>query len=94
MEYGVRIESLEWDENNTGHIARHGIEPDEVEEICYGFHIGRKESGQRYILAGKTSSGRYLDVIIEKLAGNAYRPITAFEMSENYKASFRRQTGK
>jgi uncharacterized DUF497 family protein len=90
----VRIDSLEWDENNTGHIARHGIAPGEVEEICYGFHISKKESGLRYILAGKTGSGRYLDIVIERLAGNAYRPVTAFEMSQNYKASFRRQTGK
>jgi uncharacterized protein len=90
----VRIDALEWDSRNTGHIARHGVEPDEVEEICYGRHFSKKESGQRYVLAGKTGSGRYLDVIIERVSGSTYRPVTAFDMSENYKASFRRKTGK
>jgi uncharacterized protein len=94
QENGVKIESLEWDDINVEHIARHGVSQDEVEDICYGRHFSKKEHRQRYILGGKTGDGRYLDIIIERVKDNVFRPITAFEMSENYKASFRRKTGK
>jgi len=30
----MRIEELEWDEWNVQHIAEHGVEPWEVEEVC------------------------------------------------------------
>jgi len=34
---GVRFQALEaeWDEDNMEHIARHGVSPEEVEEIVY-----------------------------------------------------------
>jgi uncharacterized protein len=94
QENGLKIESLEWDDENAEHIARHGVSQDEVEEICNGRHFSKKEKGQRYILGGKTGSGRYLDIVVERVTGNVFRPVTAFEMSENYKASFRKKTGK
>jgi uncharacterized protein len=93
----VRIAGLDWDDSNIKEITRHHVNPDEVEEICYGLHIFRKDPDSkskgknRYIIAGKTPGGRYLDVIIEKLNGNYYRPVTAFEMSENYKRNFKKR---
>jgi len=89
----LRIDDLAWDEVNVEHIARHGVSPDEVEDVCYGFHFCRKEKGQRYILGGKTAGGKYLDIVVEKTGEFVFRPITAFEMSENYKASYRRRMG-
>lgn len=34
---GVRLQALEaeWDEDNIEHIARHGVSPEEVEEVVY-----------------------------------------------------------
>jgi uncharacterized DUF497 family protein len=94
------ISGLEWDDYNDREIARHQVTPEEVEDICYGLHISKRDPDfkskgkERYILAGKTPGGRYLDVIIEKLHGSYYRPVTAFEMSENYKRSFQRRVEK
>jgi uncharacterized DUF497 family protein len=90
----VIISELEWDDYNIEHIAQHNVSPKEVEELCFGLYIGEKTSGQRYILSGQTESGRYLNVVVERIGGGLFRPITAFDMSESYKARYRKRTGK
>jgi uncharacterized DUF497 family protein len=86
----MKILELEWDDRNEEHIARHRVSQEEVEEVCFGFHGIRRERGRRYVLSGQTDSGRYLNVVVESIGKGRFRPITAFEMSENYKASYRR----
>ena len=85
----MEITDLDWNDWNVEHIARHKVRPEEVEEVCYGFHFVRKASGSRYVLSGQSQDGRYLDVVIERVSGSIFRPITAFDMSENYKRSVR-----
>ena len=81
----MKIDELEWDDENIDHIARHDINPQEVEDVCFGIHISRKEKDRRYILSGQSNVGRYLNVVIELVWKGIFRPITAFEMGENYK---------
>ena len=88
------IGQLLWDDENIEHIARHRVNPEEVEDICFGLHISGKESGQRYILSGQTASGRYLNVVVERVGKGLFRTITAFEMSENYKRRYRKRLRK
>ncbi len=83
------ISDLEWDDENTEHIARHDVSPHEVEDICFGLHISEKAGSQRYILSGQTAGGRYLNVVVERIGKGLFRPITAFEMSENYRRRYR-----
>ena len=90
----MTIIELYWDDHNIDHVAQHGVTPNEVEDICFGIHISRKEGGQRYILSGQTDCGRYLNVVIEKVAGGIFRPITAFDMSETYKRRYKRKLRK
>lgn len=88
------IGDLQWDDENVEHIARHNVNPQEVEDICFGSHISERESNQRYILSGQTAAGRYLNVVIERVGKGLFRPITAFEMSESYKSRYRKRMGK
>ncbi|MDO8691273.1 MAG: BrnT family toxin [Dehalococcoidia bacterium] len=88
------IADLEWDDENVRHIARHGVTPEEVEDICFGSHISERECNRRYVLSGQTGAGRYLNVVIERIGRGLFRPITAFEMSDIYKRSYRRRAGK
>ncbi|MBM3926344.1 MAG: BrnT family toxin [SAR202 cluster bacterium] len=90
----MNIVELEWDDRNIKHIARHSVSPEEVEDVCFGFHFARSEHGGRYVLSGQSDAGRYLNVIVEDLGRGRFRPITAFEMSDNYKASYRRRMSK
>lgn len=91
---GVIVAELEWDDNNVQHIAQHEVTPEEVEDVCFGLHISAREGSQRYILSGRTSAGRYINVVIERIGKGLFRPITAFEMSEGYKRGYRRRVGK
>lgn len=87
----MKIDNLAWDDENIEHIARHNVNPREVEDVCFMTHIFRKEGKQRYILSGQSADGRYLNVVIERVNKGMFRPITAFEMSENYKRRYRRR---
>ena len=90
----MRIDRLSWDEYRVEHIARHGIEPDEVEEVCNDpLHLAHRECNDRYRVYGRTASGRYLFVVLEHIGGAAYRPITARDMMDGEKRGFRRLRG-
>ena len=90
----MNISDLEWDDENVEHIALHNVTPKEVEDVCYGLHISGRESRQRYILCGQTEGGRYLNVVIERIGGGLFRPITAFDMSISYIRKYRKMLGK
>lgn len=87
----MKIDSLYWDDENIEHIARHNVNPQEVEDVCFRTYIIEKESDQRYILSGQSANGRYLNVVIEQVGKGLFKPITAFEMSENYKRRYRKR---
>ena len=81
----------EWDDKNVEHIARHGVEPEEVEEIIYedcyrslivrGRRRGVRES--RLIIYGQTCAGRYLvAVIAPSPRRGVWRAVTAREMGQ------------
>ncbi|MGH7963673.1 MAG: hypothetical protein ACRERD_17910, partial [Candidatus Binatia bacterium] len=67
----MRFQELEaeWDDDNIEHIARHGVEPEEVEEVVYedchpswivrGRRRGVRET--RWTVFGQTCTGRYLE---------------------------------
>ncbi len=88
------IGELQWDDENVEHIARHNVNPQEVEDVCFGLHISEKATGQRYILSGQAVAGRYLTVVVERVGKGVFRPITAFEMSQNYRRRYQKGLGK
>jgi uncharacterized DUF497 family protein len=59
-----------WDDWNREHIARHGVTPEEAEEIVEHAiaPFPRDEGEGKYIVWGRTEVGRYLQVVF------AYRP--------------------
>jgi uncharacterized DUF497 family protein len=93
----MNVLNPEWDDHNDREITKHHVTPHEVEDVCFGLHIAKRDPDSkgkgkdRYFLAGKTTGGKYLDVVIERLHDNYFRPVTAFEMSENYKLSYQKR---
>jgi len=87
----MKIDSLYWDDENIEHISKHNVNPQEVEDVCFGAHIIKREGDRRYILSGQSANGRYLNVVIERVYRRLFRPITAFEMSVNYKRRYRKR---
>jgi uncharacterized protein len=87
----VQIVELQWDDSNVMHIARHEVNPDEVEDVCFGLHIWERSENKKYILSGQTTSGKYINVVLQGLGNGLFRPITAFEMSDNDKRNYRKR---
>ena len=90
----MRIGELYWDDNNIEHIARHSVTPQEVEDVCFGLHIYVREGSKRYVISGQSASGRYLNVVLERIGKGIFKPITAFEMNENYKRKYKKILGR
>jgi len=59
----LKITYLHWDERNTSHIAKHEVDPNEVEEIFRNKPKVRKAKKESYIALGLTDSGRLLFVV-------------------------------
>ena len=86
----MRIHSFDWDFINVGHIARHHVSPDEVEEACFNGPLVLRGRGGRYYALGRTDSGRYIMVVLECRGGIA-RVITARNMTDAERRRFIRR---
>jgi len=81
-----------WIEWNVQHIAQHGVEPEEAEEVVLtGVTMKGRENA--LIATGPTSEGRFLFVVYKK-DGNQVFVITARNMTEKEKRSWRKRYGK
>lgn len=85
------IGSFVWDDGNVEHIAKHKVEPQEVEEVFEpGFYLRKSWSG-RYLVLGRTAAGRYLTCVFERgKQPGSIRIITAREMSSGEQKFYRR----
>ncbi len=93
----------DWDDYNIEHIAKHGLRPEQVEEVYYGEgpyptlalrskkKIGRM-SEYRYRLWGTDASGLGVEAIIAPYPEfGVWRCVTAFPMTPStQRAYFRR----
>ncbi len=94
----MKIYKILWPQDRADHIARHGVIPEEFEDICFGnaFILRAKAEGQNpvYYVYGQTLAGRYLlCVVIQFPDGNGY-PITARDMDESEQRRYKKQKRK
>ncbi len=82
----IVINALIWDEWNKEHIARHGVTPEEVEEVCHRNPQNFESYKKRVIIVGKTKSGKKLTIVLSDEDRNrqpykigSYYVITAFQ---------------
>jgi uncharacterized DUF497 family protein len=90
----MRIFEIIWPKDRIDHIGFHGINPQEVEEVCFrkSLVLRTKQQGLNpvYYVLGQTSQGRYLlCIIIQFPEGKGY-PVTAREMTEGEKTRFKK----
>ena len=83
---------LIWDPWNIGHIARHGVTPEEVEQVCRGPHVERVAYALRLMMIGPTDAGRLLAVVLERRGPDAYFVITARPASRKERRIYRDET--
>lgn len=72
---------FDWDKQNEGHLARHGISRSDTEDVLLGNHIlleyQAEEGEERWIAVGATRVGRVLNIVFA-IRGEAVRPITGW----------------
>jgi len=90
----------DWDEDNVAHIARHGLRPEQIEELYYGEGPlptlaleNKRRHGPvleyRYRLWGTDSSGACIEAIIAPYPDyGAWRCVTAFPMSPSTRQAY------
>ena len=82
---------IEWDEDSVDYIARHGVEPEEVEELLVRRHLWHRGRAGRYEALGRSAAGRYLMAVLAQRGPHAYRVVTARDMTDSERKPFRRR---
>jgi len=64
----ARAAKFDWDDANTGHIARHDVTPEEVEQAFANdplavLAVQKRSSEERVLCAGLTDAGRALQFV-------------------------------
>ncbi len=85
----MEIGEFEWDNNNIEHIGRHGVAPDEVEDVAFDDDPWIKK-GTRYML-GYTVAGRYLFVVYVRKRKGIVRVITTMDMDDKTKRLYKKR---
>ena len=86
----MRGARFEWDEDNVEHIARHGVDPSEAEEVLRGRRVEQGARGGLRMAWGASAVGRHLLVVFANRKG-VIRVVTARDMSAREKMRFRRR---
>lgn len=94
----MRLSDIIWNERFAAKIqSKHGIMPEEVEEILFSRpHVRRAERGRvrgehLYVAYGQTEAGRYLVVFFVRKRAGAALPISARQMTETERRYFHAQ---
>jgi uncharacterized DUF497 family protein len=90
-----QIERLVWDDWNRDHIAKHGVLPEEAEEVVAGDPIYRTSYKQRLVATGPTVTGRILTVVIGEVPNQSgsFYVFSARPASREERADYRQQKG-
>jgi uncharacterized DUF497 family protein len=90
----MQIHEFIWPEERVEHIARHGVTPEEVEQVCFGKSFVRraKSEGENpvYYILGQTDAGRYLFCVVIRFPDGKGYPVTARGMTAKEKSSYQK----
>ena len=90
----MRIHEFVWAEDRIDHVARHGVTPEEVEEVCFGRPLLQraKSEGQNpvYYVLGQTDAGRYLFAVVIRFPDGKGYTVTARPMTDKEERQYRR----
>lgn len=94
----MKIQELIWPAERIDHIARHGVIPEEVEEVCFGnpFIQRAKSEGQNpvYYVLGQTDAGRYLFCVTIQFPDGKGYPVTARPMTDKEQRRYKQWKNK
>ena len=97
----MRLSKLEaeWDDDNVEHIVRHGVDPEEVEEIVYedchpSWIVRSRRRGireTRWTVFGQSCAGRFLVAVVAPYPQRGvWRAVTARDMEGRARRRYQR----
>ncbi len=86
----MKIRRLIWNEWNIEHTTKHGIDQEEIEEVCFSKHFAIKSGRNKMAVWGQSSDGRYLLVILGIEDYGDFYPLSARDMEEKEKRNYRK----
>jgi len=93
----MRVHEFVWPQDRIDHVARHGVTPEEVEEVCFGRPFVQRARSQGespvYYVLGPTATGRYLFCVVIRLSDGKGYPVTARPMTDREKGRYKRWKG-
>lgn len=89
----IVIRRLIWDDWNVDHIARHGVTPEDVEEVCQGSYLVRQTYGGRLMVIGPNAAGNLLSAILAPEGEGAYYVVTARPSAKKERRIYRETKG-
>ncbi len=88
---------FQWDENNRNHIAKHGITPEEAEQIVkndpFDITVNLRNGEERTVQLGETDAGRVL-LVITTWRNEKVRVVTAYPAGKKLRELYSRQKGQ
>jgi uncharacterized DUF497 family protein len=83
---------FDWDTANVAHIARHGVEPAQVEQALSNdpvnlSYVVAGSGEQRWASVGPTDDGRLL-VVVWTVRGDRVRVVTAYPATKRVRAAY------
>ena len=84
-----------WDAHNIGHLARHKVRREEVEQALSSDVVDldyrvTADGEERWTALGQTASGRVLVIVWTVLEDGSYRPVTAYPATKRLESVYRR----
>ena len=82
---------LIWDEDNEDHIARHGLDREDVEQAFYSSRVIERGREGTYRVIGQTDGGRYLAIFVAPWKSGAWYVVTARDADLRERRRYRRR---
>lgn len=91
---------LRWSKHRIQHIARHNVNPEEVEEAIFQdkfSFVQRREKSKKYpgsymiAVFGSTLEGRLLMILLLNIPSGYYVPITARDMDDTERKYYQKR---
>jgi len=91
--YGVDPGSFRWNGWNVDHVSKHGVEPDDAEEVVLAARapFPSYEGDGKWLVRGQTSSGTYIQVIYVVDSDGRFYIIHARQLTHSEKRRLRRR---
>ncbi len=89
----MKIDELVFNERNIEHIARHSVLPEEIKQVVGGKILPLEAKLGRVMIVGKTKAGRSLAIVLEKVKGNIYFPVTARDADRKERKMYQEELG-